>query len=221
MKVSLIVLTRNELTGVKNILPKIPRDIINEIVVIDGNSTDGTYEECQKMNLEVIKQKSKGRGNAFREGLNNSKGDILIFFSPDGNENPEDIPRLITKISEGYDLVIASRLTKGGGSDDFTFLRKMLTMLVTKTINILFKGSYTDACNGFRAIKRSVLESIRTDATWHEIEIQISIRCLKRKCRISEIPTFEDRRIAGTSNLNLFTTGIRHMWYILKEIFSA
>ncbi|MHB8603117.1 MAG: glycosyltransferase family 2 protein [Nitrosotalea sp.] len=219
MKVSIIVLARNELKGIQETIPKLKQLPIDEIVVVDGNSTDGTFEECKKMGIKVIKQKSIGRGNAFREGLRNSTGDVLVFFSPDGNENPDDIPKLISKISEGYDLVIASRFSSQSGSADVTAVRKIANNLTTKVINTLFHGSYTDACNGFRVIKRSAMEKINTDAKWFEIEIQISMRCLKEGFKVTEIPTFEGERVAGGSNLNLFTTGLRHGWYILRELF--
>lgn len=219
MKTSLIIVARNELEGIRQITPIIKNHSLHEIIVIDGNSTDGTFEECKKMGLNVIRQKSIGRGNAFREGLENASGEILIFFSPDGNENHEDIPKLISKIMEGYDLVIGSRLMEGGGSLDFTPLRKFLTNLVTRTINLLYGANYTDACNGLRAIRRSTMKNIETDAVWHEIEIQISIRCIKRGYKVTEIPTFEGERIGGTVKLKLFSTGLRHGWYLLRELF--
>lgn len=219
LRVSLIILTRNEAEGIRRLSPKLKELPVDEIVVVDGNSTDGTFEECKKLGFKVIRQKSIGRGNAFREGLRNSTGDVLVFFSPDGNENPDDIPKLISKISEGYDLVIASRFSSQSGSADVTVVRKLANNLTTKVINTLFHGSYTDACNGFRVIKRSAMEKINTDAKWFEIEIQISMRCLKEGLKVTEIPTFEGERMAGGSNLNLFTTGLRHGWYILRELF--
>jgi glycosyltransferase involved in cell wall biosynthesis len=217
MKTSIVVLARNEIMGIKETIPKLTQLPVDEILVIDGNSTDGTFEECQKLGVKVIRQKSIGRGNAFKEGLNNSTGDLLVFFSPDGNENSDDIPKLISKISEGYDLVIESRFTPQSGSADVTTIRKLANDLTTKVINVLFHGSYTDACNGFRAIKRQAMEKINIDAKWFEAEIQISMRCLKEGLRVTEIPTFEGKRVAGGSNLNLFTTGLRHGWYILRE----
>ena len=220
MKTSLIVIAKNEIEGIRKLGPKLKQLQIDEIIVIDGNSTDGTFEECKKMGFKTIRQKSVGRGNAFREGLENSSGDILVFFSPDGNEDPDDISKLVLKIKEGFDLVIASRFGKNSKSEDVTAIRKVANNLTTNVINLLFRGSYTDACNGFRAIKKSVMQSINTDAKWFEIEIQISMRCLKKGYKIAEIPTYERERTGGSSNLNLFSTGIRHGWFILREFFS-
>jgi glycosyltransferase involved in cell wall biosynthesis len=217
LKVSVIVLARNEVDGIKINIPKIKQLNVDEIIVIDGNSSDGTFEESQKLGVKVFKQNSIGRGNAFREGLLHATGDILVYFSPDGNEDPQDIPKLVSKIEDGHDLVIASRFHKNSGSEDVTFIRKIANNLTTKVINILFNGNYTDACNGFRAIRKDMMKDLKTDAKWFEIEIQISMRALKKHFRIGEIPTFEYQRMSGISGLHLFSTGLRHGWYILKE----
>ena len=97
MSVAIIIPTKNEVEGVKKVLPKLNKEWANEIVLVDGNSTDGTVEEATKQGFKVINQKDKGAGNAMRLGVKNTNSDFVMFFSPDGNHVPEDIPRLIEK----------------------------------------------------------------------------------------------------------------------------
>ena len=145
MSVSLIVLTLNELDGIKTMLPRIKKEWVDEIVIVDGGSTDGTIEYAKKENYKVVVQDRNGRGEGFRVGLNNSIGDTLIYFSPDGNEIPEDIPNLLKKQKEGYDQVIASRFSKDSVSHDATFIRRLGNNMFTWIINKIWNlGKYID-----------------------------------------------------------------------------
>lgn len=217
-KVSLIILTYNEREGFEKIVPRIKKSWIDEIIVVDYNSKDGTVEIAKKMGLKVIQQTTRGRGNAFRIGMENAKGDILIYFSPDGNEVPEDIPKLIDKINQGYDMVIASRFSKLSKSEDATFTRRLGNNIFTFMINTLFRTKLTDALNGFRAIKKEAMKKINTDAKNFEIEIQMSIRCAKKGYKITEIPTLEPKRVGGVAKLNTIVDGWRCAVYVLKEL---
>ena len=89
----LFVLTLNEVDGLKKIMPHVKKEWVNRIIVIDGGSTDGTVEEAKKMGLEVLSQKGKGHGNAFLTGVNASDADYFIMWAPDGNFEPEEIPK--------------------------------------------------------------------------------------------------------------------------------
>ena len=81
MSVAIIILTLNEIDGVKAILPKIDKKWAEEIVVVDGGSTDGTIEECKKMGFQVINQKNKGHGGGILTGEEYTKSDIIIIFN--------------------------------------------------------------------------------------------------------------------------------------------
>ena len=218
-KVSLIVLTYNERAGLEKIMPRVRRSWVDEILVVDYNSKDGTVELAKKMGLKVIPQLNKGRGNAFRIGMEHATGDILVYFSPDGNEIPEDIPKLIDKINEGYDMVIASRFSRLSKSEDATFIRRLGNNIFTFVINLFFRTKLTDAVNGFRAIKKEVMQDIDTDARYFDIEIQMSMRCGKKGYKIAEIPTVEPKRIEGKGKLNTFVDGWRYAKLILREFF--
>jgi len=218
--VSLIVLTRNEKFGFEKIMPRVKRSWVDEILVVDYKSDDGTVELAKKFGFKVIQQEKKGRGNAFRLGMEQAKGDILVYFSPDGNEVPEDIPKLIKKINEGYDLVIASRFTKRSKSYDATLIRSFGNNFFTKAVNLLFGASFTDSINGFRAIRKYIMEDINTDAEHFEIEIQMSIRCAKKNYKICEIPTIEPKRLHGEGKLNTYVDGWRYTKLILREFFN-
>lgn len=218
-KVSLIVLTRNEKEGLEKIMPRVKKSWVDEILVVDGNSTDGTIEAAKKIGLKVVQQTKMGRGNAFRVGLENAKGDMLIYFSPDGNEVPEDIPKIINKMKEGHDMVIASRFSKLSKSEDATFVRLLGNKMFTVVINSLYGTKLTDALNGFRAIKTNVMKEIDTTAEHFDIEIQMSMRCIKNGYKVDEIPTVEPNRIGGVAKLNTFVDGWRCTKFLVKEIF--
>ncbi len=110
---TLVILTRNEIDGLKKILPKIPLKQVDEVFAVDYKSTDGTIEFFEKNHIKVIKQKTKGRGRAFILASKKAKGDQILLLRPDGNENPTDMPKLFKLLDEGCDIAITSRFMKG------------------------------------------------------------------------------------------------------------
>src|SRR3989338_9752185 len=194
---TLVVLTWNEINGLKKILPLIPKDEIDEIFAVDGGSKDGTLDFYKENKVRVFLQEKKGRGEAFRIAIREARNENLVFFSPDGNENPRDILNLFNCLNEGYDMVIASRFMKGSRCDEddkLIKIRKFGNKTFTRIANILFWGKLTDSINGFRGIKKEAFYKINPDAHHFGIEFQISIRALKNKMKIFEFPTIERER---------------------------
>lgn len=218
-KSSLVVLTLNEINGMKKMFPKVNRDWVDEILLVDGGSTDGTREYAKKLGFKVVEQKTSGRGEAFRLGAQNAKNEILVYFSPDGNEDPKDIPKLIKKIRDGNDMVIASRFSKSSVSKDATLIRRIGNNMFTLIINIFFGTKVSDAVNGFRAVKKQVMQNLKTETKNFEIEIEMTIRCAKKGYKIAEIPTIENERIGGEAKLNTLRDGWAYTVLILKEFF--
>ena len=117
MRSSLVLLTYNEIDGVRAIVPRIPRDGIDEIIAVDFASTDGTREYLAQEGIRVVPQERRGRGEAFRLAFATCGGDRLVFFSPDGNEDPADIPRVFAALDTA-DMAIASRFMDGGRNEE-------------------------------------------------------------------------------------------------------
>ena len=221
MKSSLIILTFNEIEGVKAVFDKIPLDKFDECLVIDYQSKDGTAEFLEEKGLRVIPQVKRGRGEAFRMGIEFSSGDILIFFSPDGNEDPKDTVRLKEVIEEGYDMAIASRFLLQSRNDESGKLFPMRAWgnrFFTVLVNIIFGGKLSDSINGFRAVRKDKFKELKVDAEGFCIEYQMSMRAMKLKQKIKEIPTTEGERIGGKSTAGSFSTGTKFIKLILKEI---
>ena len=216
---TLVILTLNEIEGLKKIFPLIPISNIGEIFAVDGGSTDGTLEFYKKKRIKVLKQRSRGRGEAFRLAIKHAKFDNLVFFSPDGNENPMDIEKLFSYLNKGYDTVIASRFIKGARCDEddqLIKLRKFGNKMFRMLVNMLFNGNLTDCTNGFRGVTKKAFKKIHPDAYGFGIEFQMSIRALKNKMKIIEIPTIEKERIGGKSTAGTFSVG----WYFIRLLAS-
>jgi len=140
-----------------------------------------------------------------------------MFFSPDGNDLPEDIPKLIKIAHQGNDIVHISRFGKKSINEDAgwfdTFGNNMFTFLV----NVFFGGHLTDTLNGFRIIKRSIFEELKTDAQYLNIEQQICIRALKKRIPIYEIDGIEPKRIGGVRKMRPLEVGAQLSYQIIKE----
>lgn len=214
MKTVLIIPTLNEIDGCKAIMPQIDRSWCDEVIIVDGGSTDGTVEWLRENNWRVIIQEQRGLGNAYRQAHAATTGDVIITFSPDGNSRADRIPALIAEMKKGFDMVIVSRYLDGAKSDDDDALTSFGNPLFTFLINRCFKGKYTDSLVIFRAYKREILTNLPIDADHMTYEAQISIRAAKAGLRIGEIPGDEPKRIGGVRKMSPFGTGFE----ILKEI---
>ena len=217
MSTAIIILTLDEIDGVRAIVPKLNKDWAEEIIFVHGGSKDGTIEEARKLGFQVIHQNNRGEGNACRIGVEKTNSDYIMFFSPDGNDEPEAIPQLISKISEGFDIVHISRFGKYSESRDAGpfdgFGNRMFTFLV----NIFFGGHYSDALNGFRIIRRDIMLKLKTDAQHLNIEQQICIRAAKEGYKVFEINGREPDRIGGQRKMKPLPTGASLSLQIIKE----
>ena len=217
MTTAIIIPTIDEIDGVNEILPQINKEWAETWVFVDGGSTDGTVEKAQEMGFDVIHQHNKGEGNAMRIGTDSTESDFVLFFSPDGNDLPEDIPKLIQKTKEGHDVVHMSRFGKNSISDDADFLDRFGNRMFTFLVNTFFGGNYTDALNGFRIIRRKIWNELKTDAQYLNVEQQTCIRLAKRKIPIFEIEGREPKRIGGERKMRPLTTGAQLSYQIIKE----
>lgn len=215
-KVSVVAVNRNEEKTIKKVLTNIPKKLVDEVLIVDGHSKDNSVKIARKLGFKVIIQKRMGRGRAFREGFEKVKGDVIIMLSTDGNERPAHIPRILEKIEQGYDVVIATRFGKGK-SFDVTPTRTFGNYFLTFCCNLFSGLKLSDSQNGFRAFTRKALDRMKLEAVRFDIEAEISVKAGKLRLRVTEVPTVEDNREAGQSYLNTYQDGFRIFKRILKE----
>jgi len=224
MSSTLILLTLNEIDGVRALLPRLPLKAVDEVLAVDGGSRDGTREFLEDAGIRVLLQRRPGRGEAFRIGVEASRGTNIVFFSPDGNEDPVDVLRLLRALEQGAEMVIASRFASGARNeedDEWLRPRKWANQVFSWAANRLWnRGPYvTDTINGFRGIQRHVFKALAPSSTGFTIEYEMTIRAMKQGRRIVEFPTIEGARIAGMTKAPSFRTGLTFLKLFFKELF--
>lgn len=220
MKVSLVILCLNEIEALRVILPRIDKKWVDEIIIVDGGSTDGSIAYSQGLGFDILKQKSKGIINGYVEGLKAATGDVVITFTPDGNMIPEKIPELVSKMAEGYDMVIVSRYAKGAKSYDDHLISGFGNWLFTTMVNVLYGSHYTDVLGFYRAFKKDIFIKLNL---WNDIKLsidtQMCIRCARKGLKTAEIPGDEPVRIGGQSSRSIIGNGLIELFTIIKELF--
>jgi glycosyltransferase involved in cell wall biosynthesis len=217
--VSVVVPAMNEAKNLPHVLPYIP-GWVHEIILVDGNSKDDTVAVAKQLcpdKLRVITQSGKGKGTALRDGFAAATGDIIVMIDADGSMLPQEIPVFIGALLAGADFVKGSRFMQGGGTDDMEFYRYLGNFGLTMIVRMLFGAQYSDLCYGYAAFWRRVLPKLDLQSTGFEIETEMNVRAIKANLKVAEVPSFEEERIYGTSNLNTLRDGFRVLRQIVKE----
>ena len=218
VKVSLIIPTLDEADNLKLVLPTIP-SIVDELIIVDGGSTDGTVEVVRELRpaARVIVDKRPGKGNALRRGFDAATGDILVMMDADGSMDPRDIGTFVAALEAGADVAKGSRFLQGGGSADLTTIRHLGNRALTRAVRLAFGGRYSDLCYGYMAFWRHVLPTFEGDVQGFEIETFLNVRALAAGLRVVEVASFESPRIFGDSHLRTFRDGSRALLTIARE----
>jgi len=217
-KVSVVIPTFNEERNLPHVLPRIPAST-HEVILVDGHSRDATVavaQECRP-GVRVVYQEGRGKGDALTCGFSYATGDIIVMLDADGSTDPTEIPRFVATLLTGADLVKGSRFITGGGSADITPLRRAGNKALSRFVNTLFRTNYSDLCYGYAAFWRALLPSLAVDCSGFEVETLMNVRAARAGIRVAEVPSFEQARIHGDSNLNARRDGLRVLRTILAE----
>ncbi|MGH9279910.1 MAG: glycosyltransferase family 2 protein [Acidimicrobiales bacterium] len=216
--ISVVIPTLNEEGNLPHVLARIPGDV-SEVVLVDGHSEDRTVEvarECRP-DVHVVYQTGRGKGNALACGFAAASGEIIVMLDADGSTDPQEIPRFVATLMTGAEFVKGSRFITGGGSADITPIRRLGNRMLSRVVNVLFRTNYSDLCYGYAAFWRSCLGSMAVDCNGFEVETLMNVRAARAGVRIAEVPSFEQARIHGTSNLHARRDGVRVLRTIIAE----
>jgi dolichol-phosphate mannosyltransferase len=202
-KISIITPTYNEKENLPILVKKLFADMRKydvELIVVDDNSLDGTgklADEFAKKNkkIKVVHRPRKmGLGSAFVDGTKVADGDVFLLMDADLSHDSKDFPKLLNKISEGYDIVVGSKYVSGGKTQDKPFrifVSKMFCLFTSTFLWINIK----DNMSGLFAIRREVLEKIKLNPIGFKVMIEIAFKAKKLGYKIIEVPiTFHKRK---------------------------
>jgi dolichol-phosphate mannosyltransferase len=194
-----------------------------EIVVVAGQSTDGTADVAERSGASVIPDAGRGKGRAIRQAIPHIRTPVTVFLDADGSHDPEDIPLLVQPILAGdADHVVASRLRGGsselhGGFDEF--MRLAGSSFITACINWRFACRLSDSQNGFRAVRTSVLRQLDLRENTTTIEQEMTIKTLRQGWRMAEVPSHEHPRAHGASHIRVWHDAPRYGYSLVKYLF--
>lgn len=231
MKVSIVVTVYSETFSLVETIKKLmKRDqgyIFEIILVVSPKSSPECFAICNNLaqQYSIIKvhtqKKNPGVGWAIREGMELSTGDYVVLISADLETEPEAVDRMIKKIKEtGCDGVIGNRWLSGGGFSNYDKTKLILNYIFQKIFKILFRTKLGDLTYGYKILSKKICNDINWEGTAHEIYIETTIKPIKKRYHIEQIPTIWIGRIEGKSK-NSFFKNFRYVKMAFKVLLSS
>lgn len=225
--VAVVIPCYNEEGKIGKTIEKVPKDIVDVILVIDDGSTDNTAKEAELMGVAVLKHKiNMGTGAALRTGFEyvlKENYDICIQIGGDDQFDPTQIPEFLGTMEEGADVVLGSRYLDAKDLGNIPLFRKITTRLFSRLFSFVAGQKITDASNGYVTFKTKILKDIDISPQWlnkYELEPYMLLRILEKGYKVVEIPSSQryDKKFGYSKMIPIIS-----WWHItkplLKELF--
>ena len=216
-RVALVIPTLNEAAAIAGVIAAVPGAAVDEIIVADSSSTDGTVERARAAGARIVEVPGRGYGRACRAGAEAARDcDIIVFLDGDGSDCPELIPRLVAPIAEGrYDFVIGSRARGIREPGSMAAHQLLAGRLIGAAMRLLYGVGYTDMCP-FRAIRRDALMRLGMREETYGWNLEMQMRAAGARLPILELPVAHRRRAGGVSKVSGSLRGtLAASWRIL------
>lgn len=217
--VSVVIPTLNEAGNIREALDTINRELVypKEIIVVDGNSTDGTLDIIKNANCKVIIEPRRGYGLALRRGMMEAKGDVVIMVDGDGTYEVRHINRLLDRMLEtDAEMCLATRMYDPDKA--MGFFNFVGNKLITFCFNMVYKQNLSDTQSGFRAISRSAIEKVNFKETDMPFATEMLIKFAHKGFKMVEVPSKYKVRKYGKTKLRPLNSGIAILATIVKGI---
>ena len=216
---SVIIPTRNEVSAISRVLADLPANLVNEVLVVDSNSTDGTPEIAAKMGACVVHEPRRGYGRACLTGLASADApDVVVFLDGDYSDRPSELPILLAPIIEGRaDITLGSRLQGRRSAGALPWHQVLGNRLAASLIRLLYGLEITDL-GPFRAGRTEVLRALALEETTYGWAVEMILKGALRGCRIVEVPVSYHPRIGKSKISGTLKGTIGAAWFILSLI---
>lgn len=232
MKVSIVIPARNEEGNLEALinelvpaLEKYEETQDYEMVIVNDNSTDATpaiIEEFAGRNTRVKpvhRHSTPGFGNALREGFRYANGEVIVPLMGDLSDDPKDIPKLVRKIEEGYDIAYGSRFIEGGATEGYPKAKMIANRAFNNAVRLLFGIKHKDITNAFKAYRKRVLDSIGIDnleASGFDLTVEIPLKAHIMGFTSAEVPVTWHGRELGEAKLKLSENATKYGKRLLR-----
>ena len=220
MSVTVIIPALNEEESIGQVLAAIPAGVADEIIVVDGGSSDGTVAVAQAGGARVIHEPRRGYGRACAAGVAAARGDVVLFLDADGADDPSQIPDLLAPILNGRaDMMLGSRLAGEIAPGAMPWHQRLGNRLAAWLISRLYGLPLTDL-SPFRAVRRELLLGLEMEEMTYGWPTEMIVKATRRGWRVVETPVRYRPRLGGRSKISGTVRGTAlATYYILRTIF--
>lgn len=213
-RISLIIPCYNEEEGLPYVLEKVP-DCVDEIIIVDNNSTDTTAEIALSLGAKVFREDQQGYGHAYHRGFAEASGDVFITMDGDGTYPPESIESLLEAlVTQKLDFISACRFPLSNPKN-MDPVSKFGNWVLTTVTRILFGQNLKDSQSGMWVFRRTVLDKIRLESRGMAFSEEIKIEAIRRKLKFKEIHIPYHLRY-GKKKIKKFQDGIKNLWFLVR-----
>jgi len=226
-QIKVIIPAYNEQDSIAKVIEEIPT-IVNEIIVVDNNSTDLTADNAKNAGATVLHEENRGYGYACLKGLEyisnlDIKPNIVVFLDGDYSDYPQELTKVVAPIiNQNIDFVVGARTKALREPGSMTPQQVFGNWLATSLMTLFFNSKFTDL-GPFRAIKYDKLLQLNMQDTTYGWTVEMQLKALKQSLSYVEVPLrYKNRigtsKVSGTIKGTIFA-GIKILSWIFKYSF--